>query len=103
MDLAKPFFPALKQLPYYDYDRNSNLNHLTQLGKFMRDRLLLWEEHNTTIDAPTPPPKQKLDRSDRPYFLSLCTVFRDEGIYLEEWLEYHLMLGVEHFFLTQHN
>lgn len=31
--------------------------------------------------------------------LVVCTVFKDEGEYLEEWLNHNLDLGVEHFFL----
>jgi hypothetical protein len=31
--------------------------------------------------------------------VALCAIFRDEGDYLKEWLEYHYMLGVSHFYL----
>lgn len=31
--------------------------------------------------------------------LVVCTVFKDEGEYLEEWLNHYLDLGVDHFFL----
>jgi hypothetical protein len=33
------------------------------------------------------------------YYLSICAVVRDEGRYLREWLEYHILQGVEHFFI----
>ncbi len=33
------------------------------------------------------------------YTVSLCAIFRDEGAYLKEWLEYHLIIGVDHFYL----
>lgn len=36
-------------------------------------------------------------------YLAICALFRDEADYLEEWLEYHLMIGVEHFFLYNHH
>jgi hypothetical protein len=36
------------------------------------------------------------------YELSICTIFRDEAPYLKEWIEYHRMLGVEHFYLCSH-
>jgi hypothetical protein len=36
-------------------------------------------------------------------YLSVCALFRDEADYMEEWLEYHLMLGVDHFFLYNHH
>lgn len=31
--------------------------------------------------------------------LALCLRFRDEGRYLEEWLEYYIAAGVDHFYL----
>lgn len=34
--------------------------------------------------------------------IAACMIFRDEAHILPEWLEYHLMLGVEHFFLYSH-
>lgn len=33
------------------------------------------------------------------YFLSTVSVFKNENEYFHEWLEYHLMMGVDHFFL----
>lgn len=33
------------------------------------------------------------------YEVSLCLIFKDEAPYLKEWLEYHLLIGVEHFYL----
>ena len=31
--------------------------------------------------------------------LSVCALFKNEAKYLKEWLEYHQMVGVEHFYL----
>ena len=31
--------------------------------------------------------------------LALCAIFRDEALYLEEWLQFHHIHGVEHFYL----
>ncbi|MBI2743551.1 MAG: glycosyltransferase family 92 protein [Chlamydiales bacterium] len=33
------------------------------------------------------------------YELSIAAIFRDEGPYLKEWIEYHKMVGVEHFWM----
>lgn len=33
------------------------------------------------------------------YELSVAAIFRDEGPYLKEWIDYHYMAGVEHFWL----
>lgn len=31
--------------------------------------------------------------------VALCAIFRDEGPYLKEWIEYHRLVGVSHFYL----
>jgi Domain of unknown function. len=33
------------------------------------------------------------------YQLSICAIFRDEAPYLKEWIEFHKLQGVDHFFL----
>jgi hypothetical protein len=32
-------------------------------------------------------------------YLSVCAIYRDEEPYLREWIEFHRLVGVEHFFL----
>jgi hypothetical protein len=32
-------------------------------------------------------------------YLSICAIYRDEGPYLREWVEFHRLVGVERFFL----
>ncbi len=36
------------------------------------------------------------------YQLSICMVFRDEAPYLKEWIEFHRLVGVDHFYLRSH-
>lgn len=36
------------------------------------------------------------------YRLSICAIFQDEAPYLKEWIEFHKILGVEHFYLYNH-
>lgn len=33
------------------------------------------------------------------YYLSICAIFQNEATYLKEWIEYHRIVGVEHFYL----
>ncbi len=40
-----------------------------------------------------------LHGDEKKYNLSVCATFSDEAPYLEEWIEYHKMLGVDHFYL----
>lgn len=37
------------------------------------------------------------------YKLSVCAIFRDDAPYLKEWIEFHRLLGVEHFYLYNHH
>jgi hypothetical protein len=37
--------------------------------------------------------------SERDWFLAFVTRVKHEDLYIREWLEYHLLVGVEHFFL----
>ena len=40
----------------------------------------------------------KKNRSDQ-YALALCCIVKDEDEYLQEWIKYHLKIGVQHFFI----
>lgn len=42
---------------------------------------------------------KKQDTADKLYYLSVCAIFKNEGPILKEWIEYHLLVGVDHFFL----
>lgn len=33
------------------------------------------------------------------YDLSICMIFKNEAAYLKEWIEYHRLVGVQHFYL----
>lgn len=37
--------------------------------------------------------------SHHQYALSVCAVFQNEEFFLKEWIEYHKLIGVEHFYL----
>jgi hypothetical protein len=37
--------------------------------------------------------------SDQQSYLSIVAIYRDEAVYLREWLEFHRIVGVERFFL----
>lgn len=37
------------------------------------------------------------------YYCSFCLIVRDDHNYIREWLDYHLALGVEHFYITDNN
>jgi hypothetical protein len=35
----------------------------------------------------------------RPYDVSICCIIKDENAYLDEWIRYHLLIGVQHFYI----
>ena len=37
------------------------------------------------------------------HYFSVCAIFKDEERNLKEWIEYHLIVGVEHFYLYNNN
>ncbi len=37
------------------------------------------------------------------YEVSICAIFKDEAPYLKEWIEFHLIVGIEHFYLYNNN
>ena len=39
----------------------------------------------------------------RKYYLAAVLVFKDEAQYLKEWLDYHILIGFQHFYLYDNN
>lgn len=37
------------------------------------------------------------------YTLSICAIFKNEAPYMEEWIEYYILMGVDHFYLYDNN
>lgn len=46
---------------------------------------------------------QTRDKRRCAYSLSVCSIFKNEAPYLREWIEYHLIVGIEHFYLYNNN
>lgn len=52
--------------------------------------------------------KRKLNESlrtysEKKYHVSLCTIFKDEEPYLKEWIEFHRIIGIDHFYMYNNN
>lgn len=37
--------------------------------------------------------------AEKPYELAICSIFKNEAPYLKEWIEFHKLQGVQHFYL----
>lgn len=33
------------------------------------------------------------------FYVSICAIFKNESIYIKEWIEYHKIIGINHFYL----
>lgn len=42
-------------------------------------------------------------KKDFRYKVSICLIFKDEARYLKEWLDYHILIGIDHFYLYNNN
>lgn len=40
---------------------------------------------------------------DKKYKIAICGIFKNEAPFLREWIEFHEMIGVEHFYLYNNN
>lgn len=40
---------------------------------------------------------------EKKYNVSICAIFKNEAPYLDEWISYHLLVGVNHFYMYNNN
>lgn len=45
----------------------------------------------------------KHKQTQKKHFFSICAIFKDESLILKEWIEYNLLIGVDHFYLYNNN
>src|SRR6187431_2863710 len=43
------------------------------------------------------------DDKDYKYTVSLCGIFKNEAKFLDEWIQFHLVVGIDHFYLYNNN
>ncbi|WP_423216735.1 glycosyltransferase family 92 protein [Streptococcus equinus] len=42
---------------------------------------------------------KKVKFKKKKHYASICGIFKNEGLYLKEWIDYHLKIGIDHFYL----
>lgn len=47
--------------------------------------------------------KKKKGEFTKKYYISICAIFKNEAAFMQEWLEFHLLMGVNHFYLYNNN
>lgn len=40
---------------------------------------------------------------EKAHKVTICAIFKNEGSYLKEWIEYHIIVGVDHFYMYNNN
>ncbi|NIP55441.1 MAG: glycosyltransferase family 92 protein, partial [Phycisphaerae bacterium] len=87
--MSKSLKPHITQ-PFQRVQRKLRLRHF-----YLRQRLNLiafniYRQGLITVPEPL---------EDKYFYLAIVAIFRGEDPYLWEWLDFHLLMGVEHFFL----
>lgn len=76
---------------YFDYDNPRPVTWKSQIKKaFLALLSNYYQVKYHLIKVPI---------KDKKYNVSICAIFKNEAPYLKEWIEYHKIIGIEHFFL----
>lgn len=78
---------------FYDNDRDNTIKTIIKNSLFRVEGYL----YEMLVNIVHP------EACEKEYNVSICAIFKNEGQYLKEWLEYHLLIGVDHFFLYNNN
>jgi hypothetical protein len=72
--------------------------HLNPLADYVKAKLFFAADRATNVNQ-----LAKVELLPNPkYYISLVAVFQNEARFLKEWLEFYLLMGVEHFYLYNH-
>lgn len=73
-----------------DFPRDLNLRYyVRELRKNLKLPFLRWKLERLIPNDP----------GEKKYNVSVCAIFRNEAPYLKEWIEFHKIVGVEHFYI----
>ncbi len=76
----------------YIYDNPQNICLKFYIKRIIR---IIGGIYFTVINSIVKPSNMKKKR----YYVSICSMFRDEDRYLSEWIEYHRIIGIDHIYL----
>ena len=78
----------------YDHEIDANLKyHLKQIKSMVQAKL-----YKACMNVFYP----KGD-TDKKYNVTICAIFKNEGKYFKEWIEWHKIIGIDHFYLYNNN
>lgn len=45
----------------------------------------------------------RIENTSKKYNVSICAIFKNESLYLKEWIEFHRIIGIDHFYMYNNN
>lgn len=81
---------------HYIFDRPQRNDMAFRLGSAVFRIKGIWERCNMSREIGG-------EKNDKKYKVSLCLIFYNEAKYLREWIEYHRIIGIDHFYLYNNN
>ncbi len=88
---------VIKENKYFLFDRPYELTLKTVLKKTFRTIQSIYYKILISIAC------LSIKKKEKKYNVCICAIFKDEGFFLKEWLEYHLIIGIDHFYLYNNN
>ena len=76
---------------------NNNMVNMKIISSFINGLQLMQQE---LIIRPC---LYRKPRYNKKYHISICGIFKNEGQFLKEWIEYNNMIGIDHFYLYNNN
>lgn len=77
------------------------MNHLS-LFLFVYSLLFSWTAEGLLEGKALKDREAAIQRPSYRHELAICAIFQDEAAYLAEWIAFHRLLGVSHFYLYNH-
>lgn len=83
---------VLKEDKYLAFDREKKINIKYMIKKAIHMFQRVYYKFIYNIKKPQ-------ENLEFKYNVSICAIFKDEADYIKEWIEFHKIVGVEHFYL----
>ena len=86
----------IKENKYFIFDREVKINLKFRVINIINKLRAMFYKSIMNIFVPR-------RKNETKYNVSICGIFKNEGKYLREWIEFHKIVGVEHFYLYNNN
>lgn len=87
---------SVKENEYFIFDKLHEYSRFQFLKNIYHNFILAYYKIILNIYRP-----KKIE--EKKYKVSVCAIFKNEALYLKEWIEYHKIIGIQHFYLYNNN